>query len=273
MKSELTWILLFLAITTGCGKRDFDSIQVPENQSPPILKPVTTPVNNQVKGFYEAIPEFYYTSSEQLPAMVFLHGAAQFGNGYNDLPMLLQEGITQLLYEQRIPASFTSKGRRFSMIYFSPQFSSEFSASALDNFLQFIKRNYRIDTSRIYLAGISGGGELACKFAADFPRTIAAVISMGGGIAEDQRQAIAQSIAINEVPIWAIHNTGDEVIPYSNSEIFLALIHQYNPTLSDRLTLLPPEGPLNHDCWTRTTDPDFRENNMNIYEWALQFQK
>jgi len=245
----------------------------PKEIAPPALRPVTNPVNDQIKGYYEAIPALYNRSSERFPAMIFIHGSGQFGNGKNDLPMLLQEGVTQLLDERKIPANFSVNGRSYSMIYFSPQFSSEFSLPALYQFVQFIKSSYRIDSTRLYIAGISRGAELACRYASVYPTSVAAVISMAGGIAPGSQELTAQSLAFNEVPIWAIHNTGDELIPASNSEKLLELIHQFNRTSPTLLTLLSPEGALNHDCWTRSTNPEFKVNNLNIYEWALQFQK
>jgi predicted peptidase len=158
MKRGITYLLLVIAIFS-CGEKDIEPTIVPLQSSPPVLRPVITQVNEQIKGFYEAIPESYNTSIDRLPAMIFIHGAGQFGNGKNDLPMLLQEGITQLLDEKRIPSVFSVKGSSYSMLYFSPQFSSEFSIPALHEFIQFIKANYRIDSTRIFIAGISRGAE------------------------------------------------------------------------------------------------------------------
>lgn len=271
MKRGITYLLLVIAVFS-CGKKGSEPTGLPK-QSPPVLRPVTSQVNEQIKGFYEAIPTIYNTSSEPLPAMIFIHGSGQFGNGKNDLPMLLQEGITQLLDEKKIPATFSVQGSSYSIIYFSPQFSSQFSIPALHEFIQFIKDNYKIDSTRIYIAGISRGAELACRYAGVYPESVTAVISMAGGIPEDSRDVSAQSIASNAIPVWAIHNTGDNVIPYKNSEALVQLIHQYNLSATTLLTLLPPTGPLNHDCWTRSTDPQFKIYNLNIYEWALQFKK
>ena len=205
--------------------------------------------------------------------MIFIHGAGQFGNGSNDLPMLLQEGITQLLDEKRIPGTFSVNGTSYSMIYFAPQFSSEFSIPALHEFIQYIRSNYRIDSTRIYVAGIIRGAELACMYASEYPKSVTAIVSMAGGLPEDSRELSAQSIASSSIPVWAIHNTGDNVIPYGNSEALVQLIHQYNAATTALLTLIPPAGPLNHDCWTRSTDPEFKINDLNIYQWALQFKK
>lgn len=266
-------VLLFLAATlNGCQKKSLP-VSVPELPLMPVIKPVVTEVDDQIGGYYQAVSPQYENTPTPTPVMIFIHGAGQFGNGKNDLPMLLQEGITQLLDEHRIPDSFSSKGMSYSMLYFSPQFKSQFLVESLDHFIQFIVRNYKVDTTRIYIAGMSRGGELACKYAAAYPGVVTAVVSMGGGVAESDREMVAETIASHNVPIWAIHNTGDEIIPYTNSEGLINLIHSKNPNSASTLTPMQPEGPLNHDCWTRSTDPSFRINNMNIYEWVLQFRR
>jgi hypothetical protein len=28
-----------------------------------------------------------------------------------------------------------------------------------------------------------------------------------------------------------------------------------------------------HDAWTKASDPNYKENNMNMYEWMLQYHK
>jgi hypothetical protein len=36
------------------------------------------------------------------------------------------------------------------------------------------------------------------------------------------------------------------------------------------MTLWPTGG---HDAWTKATDPTYKENGLNMYEWLLQFSK
>ena len=225
MKRGTTYLLLVIALL-ACGKKEIEQTEVPEQSPPPILRPVSMQVNQQIKGFYEAAPTSYNISSEQLPAMIFIHGAGQFGNGSNDLPMLLQEGITQLLDEKRIPGTFSVNGTSYSMIYFAPQFSSEFSIPALHEFIQYIRSNYRIDSTRIYVAGISRGAELACMYASEYPRSVTAIISMAGGLPEDSRELSAQSIASSSIPVWAIHNNDDPTCPVFYTNDYVSYINQ-----------------------------------------------
>jgi hypothetical protein len=32
-------------------------------------------------------------------------------------------------------------------------------------------------------------------------------------------------------------------------------------------------GLLGHDAWTRATNPQFKENNSNIYQWMLSYHR
>jgi len=36
------------------------------------------------------------------------------------------------------------------------------------------------------------------------------------------------------------------------------------------MTLWPTGG---HDAWTQASDPEYREEGMNIYEWMLQYKR
>jgi hypothetical protein len=56
--------------------------------------------------------------------------------------------------------------------------------------------------------------------------------------------------------------------------ISLAAINSLDPVVVPRLTIFDQSTALmKHDAWTRATDPSYRENGMNIYEWMLQFKR
>ena len=48
-----------------------------------------------------------------------------------------------------------------------------------------------------------------------------------------------------------------------------------SPAIPVRLTLFDVgQNDLHHDCWTRTTDPAYRDTDgRNIYEWMLQYTR
>jgi hypothetical protein len=59
-------------------------------------------------------------------------------------------------------------------------------------------------------------------------------------------------------------------VPSWYSIDYVQYINQANPRKKAKLTLFQASG---HDAWTKATDPHYRENGKNIYEWMLSFQK
>lgn len=249
--------------------------QLPEKEeatAAPILKPFTRNISPQIQGYYHGIPSVYNTSTDLYPLLIFIHGAGQFGNGKNDLPLLLMEGVTQLLDEQRIPPTFSQNNKDHSFIYLSPQFKEKFTTQDLNAFISFAKSEYRIDPSRIYLSGLSIGGILCTDYAAEFPNQVAAILPMAGinnndPLRNDKANALYQS----KTPVWAFHNDKDLAIKTSTTIDFINLIKKGTDPDFIRLTILPPDGNANHDAWTRATDPLFKVDGMNIYEWMLKY--
>src|ERR1043165_2408102 len=77
---------------------------------PPLLTPVTETINESIGGYYKALPEHYSETSKSYPLLIFIHGGGQFGNGELDLPLLLNDGITQLLDAKTFPPNFKIGG-------------------------------------------------------------------------------------------------------------------------------------------------------------------
>jgi hypothetical protein len=49
---------------------------------------------------------------------------------------------------------------------------------------------------------------------------------------------------------------------------YARLINAANPKYPPKVTLWPTGG---HDAWTKASDPEYREDGKNMYEWMLQF--
>jgi len=277
-------ILLAVLSLTACKKNSEDvlSPQVPPAQPAPlpspqatlVMKAITQPISNEIGGYYRALPSDYDSTAEGYPAIIFLHGAGQLGNGKGQLQRLLYYGTLNFIKDSLIPASFNHENKKFSFLYLAPQFKTTFSVPDLDQFITYVSRHYKINKSRIYLLGLSMGGRLACNYAARYPERIAAVASMAGGMRDDSyRPEKAANIASHNVAVWAIHNKQDQMVDTENSTAMISLLRQYNPEMEARLTLLSPMGTKNHDAWTRASALEFRENGKNVYEWFLQYTK
>ncbi len=50
-------------------------------------------VNENIGGFYEALPPDYNSSTNKYPLLLFLHGGGELGDGVNDLSKVLKHSI------------------------------------------------------------------------------------------------------------------------------------------------------------------------------------
>ncbi|HWI91737.1 MAG TPA: REJ domain-containing protein, partial [Flavisolibacter sp.] len=64
------------------------------------------------------------------------------------------------------------------------------------------------------------------------------------------------------------HNQDDPTVSVSNTTGWVNLINQYGGNIIS--TIFPVSG---HDAWTKTYDPNFTQNGVNIYQWMLQHQR
>ncbi|HYF29713.1 MAG TPA: dienelactone hydrolase family protein [Chitinophagaceae bacterium] len=271
----LSMAIVFCIVTAGCRKDDNDNGVMPEvyETDPPVFKPVTQKVNDLVGGYYRALPARYSESSRPYPLLLFLHGGGQFGNGSYDLPLLLNEGIPQLLDEKKFPADFVVDGSHYSFIVLAPQFTRVPDDNAIASFLDHAAKTYRIDSTRIYVCGFSLGGRMAFDFGAAFANKLAAIVPISGAPNYDLVNK-SQRIAQANLPVWAFHNRPDALFSMRETKDFVDMINGHHPMNAARLTIFPDStGLLGHDAWSRATHPSYKENNRNIYEWMLQYKK
>lgn len=266
---------LSLAALIGCRKSGIDE-QVPEPptvQPPAVtmkLKPVVSPIGHNIGGYYVALPSTYDTTTKLHPLLIFLPGAGQFGNGSIDLPALLNDGPVQLVDEKKFPAVITVNGEQHSFILFTPQFRGFASINDVKDCIDFLKTAYRVDTTRIYLSGLSSGGELAAEVGAAMPNRIAAIVPLAGVFADYATTGKCQAIAAGNLPVWAFHCENDPIYPVASMRGFINKINAFNPAVAARVTVWPSGG---HDAWTRAIEPAYKENGMNIYEWMLRYKR
>ena len=273
----LYFIALYFAFAyTACRKdhgRPSEILDPPLETSPPAITPVTANINEAIGGYYKALPSKYKLDNKTYPLLIFIHGGGGFGNGQLDLPILLNEGIPQLLDEKIFPPEFVVNGNHYSFIHLAPQFKKQPSSEQVLQFIHFAVDQFRVDTNRIFIAGMSNGGKIACDVAAAYPEIFAAAVSMAGVSDSLNRAVKCSRIAKANLPLWVFHNDNDQVISIRNPSDFISLIESFNPAMRPRFTIFPSEGLLGHDAWTRATQPAFREDNRNIYEWMLQYHR
>jgi len=273
MKTKLCAALILLVlITSACRKgTKLDPKKEAANliveTVAPAFVPKSTPINNVVPGYWVALPTLYDSTSKYYPLLISLHGGGQIGNGTTDLSLILKEGVPKLVAAGKFPPSFTVGGQNFSFVIVAPQFSSYSYTPDINAVIEFAKKNYRIDASRVYMTGLSMGATEVWNFAVDYPKSVTAMTVMSG--VPTAVNSFAAKVASSGVPLWVFHNDKDDLFSVDTVKLLVNRIDALKPKIAPILTV----GEGGHDSWSAATDPSYKENNMNIYEWMLQYKK
>ncbi|HEU4471688.1 MAG TPA: T9SS type A sorting domain-containing protein [Flavisolibacter sp.] len=237
--------------------------------------PVYTRVNSFIGGYYEALPVNYASNpTAKFPVLIFLHGAGEVGDGSPaKLPLVLRNAIPKLIKENKFPTSFNVNGQSHSFIVISPQMSgSDYSGNSIHTLIDHLISKYRVDQSRIYLTGLSMGGGNTWVYAGSAAGStrLAGIVNICGN--SPAYDGMVNTVAKANLPVWAFHNQGDGVCPVAYTNDWIRKLNAYVPAMSPSAkgTIFPVSG---HDAWTKAYDPNYRENNMNVYEWMLQYSR
>src|SRR6476661_409364 len=225
-------------------------------------------INGNVGGYYEYLPAGY-NSNTTYPLIVFNHGIGELGSGLpGDLEKILNcwTSLPRRIANGGFPTSFNVGGQQKGFIVISPQYKGWPSASDVNDVINYAVNNYRVDQSRIYVSGLSMGGGVTWDFASAYPNRAAAIVPVCGASYPDQGKA--QTIANAKLPVWALHNDFDGTVQSSYTKDWVTNITNFGGNA--RKTIFPDYG---HDAWTKSYNPSYRENNMNVYEWMLQYSK
>jgi len=271
---NLVLLLLLVGAFESCKKNNAPQPSAANNSivevAPPSLKPVTVNINQYIGGYYESLPNHYQVTTKNYPLLIFLHGAGQEGDGGRDLPLVLNDGVAKLINQKTFPANFNVNGNDFSFIVLSPQFRAVPSDSMVLSFVNYALAHYRVDQSRLYLSGLSMGGILATEMAGHFTPRFAAAVPISGASTGADKQSNAVNIAAGGLALWAFHNSDDPVMPSWITTDFVSLVNSNHPLILARGTIFQSAV---HDAWTKALDPSYKENNMNVYEWMLQYKR
>ena len=269
-------VIVYIGVFSSCKKDNLaagdNSNTKPDLNTPetilPIQIPVSTTINSNCLGFYRAVPGHYDSNSRKYPLMVFIHGIGELGNGTTDLPKVLNNAMPNLIKNGKFPANFNIEGTNYSFIVISPQFVAWPSADDVNAVVNYSIAHYRVDTTRIYVTGLSMGGGATWDYAVKYGSRVAALVPMCGASSPSTDRA--HSIASTNLPVWAFHNQDDGTVSVNNTIGWVNDINAYNPNPAARMTIWPTGG---HNAWSKASDPNYAENNMNIYEWMLQYHR
>lgn len=190
------------------------------------------------------LPEDYEKAEKEYPLVLFLHGAGERGN---DIELVKRNGPPKLIEE----------GKNFPFILVSPQCPEQtrwnYQTQTLIALLDEIESKYRVDKNRIYVTGLSMGGQGTWSLALTQPNRFAAIAPICGWT------DTWEVCKIKHLPVWVFHGAKDNVVPVTESQQMFDALKQCGAE-NIKLTIYPE---ANHDAWTETY------NNPELYNWLL----
>lgn len=204
-------------------------------------------------GYLADLPAGYDTGAvERGPLLIFLHGYGERGDGATELAHVEKWGLPRL----------ARRGARFPMIVISPQLPASqkrWPVALIDEVIAAVSSVYRIDSTRIYLTGISTGADGAWAYAVARPRVVAAIVPIAGA---GSPEGIC---AMREVAVWAFHGGQDKDEALGHEQRMVDALNACQPPPAEpaRLTVYPDAG---HEVWSRTYDGSA---GNDIFAWLL----
>lgn len=183
---------------------------------------------------------------KKYPLLIFMHGSGESGH---DLSRLKGQG----------PPMIVEARSDFPFIVASPQSPASFAGfdpAMLNAMLDELIERLPIDENRVYLSGLSMGGEWSYGWASMEPNRFAAIAPVSGAWDTDA------ACALKHTPVWAFHGANDDVVPSSEDEAMIAAINKCGGDA--RITIYPDVG---HGAWIPAyADP-------RLYEWLLEHRR
>ena len=202
-----------------------------------------------------------YSADRAWPLVVFLHGRGESGT----------DGSRQLA--QGLPSAVQWDAARWPTLVLAPQKPDEDSEweqheAAVMAILELVRQEYRVDSERIALTGISQGGHGTWVLGARHPELWSALVPVcgyagarhgaaGPGLAppfEGGPEELAAPLA--GVPVWAFHGEDDDIVPAAETRAMAAAITAAGGTVE--ATVYPG---VNHGSWDRA----YREERLPAF--------
>ena len=201
-------------------------------------------------------------TNSRLPLVLFLHGAGERGsdnvNQLKYLPTWLAEPAARRRHPCFVLAPQCRMDERWVDVSWADGHSTPQSAKASVDLaaamaaLEDVLARESVDSSRIYLTGLSMGGFGTWDLAARTPERFAAIMPVCGG--GDER--VAGRIA--SLPTWCFHGDADTAVPVDRSRAMIAAVRAAGgrPIYSEL-------AGVGHDSWT----PAYRDGF--VLDWLF----
>jgi predicted peptidase len=187
------------------------------------------------------------------PLIIFLHGSGVRGDNVHNLKY---EALPQIL--EFVP--------EFPFIVISPLLTDESGdelwttekvVSSLLIILEEVQAEYAVDPNRIYLTGVSLGGNGTWEIGLRYPDRFAALVPVMGFYGNTTTARVPDNICdLKDVPVWAFHGAKDHIVPLFAEEELVDALKACGGKV--QFTIYP-DG--DHDVSGQTY------MNTDLYEW------
>lgn len=226
----------------------FLSAQISAAQGQYLAMPKGTP--HAYYGYWEYLPTNYDSAPTNYALLINLHGAGSQGTGsLGDLARIRSTG----------PMANVVGGTHYPTIILTPQLAGSSWTGGEMNFLSafvdWARTNYRVDSNRIYVTGLSLGGGGTWGLAIRRTDLIAAAVPVCGAL-----QPYAAGVEpLLHLPIWATHNSNDGTVPTSWTHGWMKAMSNAGGTFH-QTRIFPTSG---HNAWTATY------NDASMWAWLF----
>ena len=145
--------------------------------------------------------------------------------------------------------------------------------NSLNSILEYVIQNYSGDTRKVYVTGLSRGGNGTWGVGASLNHRIAAIVPVCG-----ISHGITDYSCFGDLPVWTTHCTGDKTHDYNETVEIVSAIEETTGARFLRLETASPDGEEylenkhifttfkkeSHNAWSETYD------KVEIYKWLLK---
>ena len=154
------------------------------------------------------------------PLLIFLHGKSLSGT---DLNRVKRYGVLSAI----------EKGRKTPAIVIAPQLvNGSWDADKVFEIVKYVQKQYPIDSTRIYVCGMSLGGYGALTLASKYHQKITAAVSICGGGYDVNPCNLAK------VPLWILHGNLDKAVALSESQKVVNSIKKCDEKANLKFTII-----------------------------------
>jgi predicted peptidase len=194
-----------------------------------------------------------YDGTKEFPVILFLHGAGETKSDKKGSKMPVEVGIGPAIKKRE---------KDFPFIVVIPQAETRGwqaegpNAKRALSMLDEVMKEYKTDTKRQYLTGLSMGGMGTWSVAVAHPDRFAAIVPICG------RGDPTKAEKIKDLPCWAFHGDADASVNVSGSRDMIDAIKKAGGM--PKYTEYPGVG---HNSWDKAYGTD------ELYKWLLEQKK